>query len=1284
MIYLTFDTNIWIYSLDESWVTENKLDYLEDWIRNGDVKLLLPQIVIDEWNKHEAEEVEKRQKVLKVFFEMAEEILPSAFFNEYKAPSVQKKIIEEQLLRIRSIIKGSEIIPNYPEVLERVINDGISKKAPLHKKSSIADAIIVFSLIQYAKNNPEHDFHFISGNTEDFTQKINNTKDIHPDLKNDFNNFNISYHQKLNQLIVHLRNTKKLQTSRDINQIRRERIQNKLREKVYNPEYDNLIEVGTVSYIKNINTIDFILKEDKPTKEQVIFVLALADSDTKYEQYFYEKITSTIWLEILVKKDVFNPKNNPEPSNNQSSFWHPLLYLHRLSKSNSDGEVIDSIISIINNISKKQSGNIITWNYIIRILNNIPNEKIPILTLDFIPIWLGSTPEDILQTSEICQNLLPKFLSDYPTKNDIIKADIILKHLFFLKKKNIKEKDYHIFSSYYSNIDINILTEALTEKDLIAKIAIYCSSDILILLAENIRNLYFDFPNGINITIEDIEKSKYNIKANFENNNITIGISKESDQEEEIKEYIIKNLEELTIEQIKKIIVEFLLGNNILLEENDTNFEVLFHALKNGSYYVNNIRRISQLSTLDIHRDSFDISFVLILRGLLDEKIKQQTEESIQLLKLFMYDKKYKLSIFRRILIYIISNNWPITQGLFWEIVKDDDKDGLFSDYAFNEELYEMLYKNQNSFSSSEIKTLQRIIDIGPQSRVEDIKDSKSTDYWKFRWYSALRNINPFKEEYEKFSSTENITSEHFEKERVVRIRRGSVSPINLEELSQKSNEEIVEFIRQFNPKSRWEDENFNGLADALSKAIEENPQKFSKDIEHFKDIYYLYAYNFANGFKVAWENKREFNWEKVLFFFKEYISSEKFETLSLNLPNDEWDSSPELVIGAIGNLLSAGMRSDKNAFDLSLLPIVKDIFKVIIPNFREVDNNHKNKFGSPNYVINSTSGKMLSSVLEYSLRRARNLVDSKQPIKWEEEIKIMFDQTFKNHIIDGYILLGWHFRQFYYLDKKWSTKKIEEFYNIDEKKWISFFEGLVFSNPPTNKRTYRLFFPHYERAIKNNIQIEHMNENGLIRHIACFYLWGFETLIPDSLTLMLLQQENHSNVVKFIHFIGRQEDYLKDLDVEETSIFINIIYDLWRYISERFENATNDKEKEIMGELSNLLVFISELNQENVQLITKTCKYIKRFYEVHKLFENLIRLKEKGKPDENARYISEILKSLPDEIFSLLYTESLINEILIFLYENNQKYIADDVCNIIVKGGNNKLIALYNTYNKS
>jgi len=105
MIYLTFDSNIWIYSLDESWQIENQLDYLEPWIQNGEVKLLLPKMIIDEWGKHEKEQVEEREKKLREFFNMAEEILPSAFFTEYKETATQRKIIETHLNRLNSLIR---------------------------------------------------------------------------------------------------------------------------------------------------------------------------------------------------------------------------------------------------------------------------------------------------------------------------------------------------------------------------------------------------------------------------------------------------------------------------------------------------------------------------------------------------------------------------------------------------------------------------------------------------------------------------------------------------------------------------------------------------------------------------------------------------------------------------------------------------------------------------------------------------------------------------------------------------------------------------------------------------------------------------------------------------------------------------------------------------------------------------------------------------------------------------------------------------------------------------
>ena len=49
MIYLTFDSNIWIYLLGNAWKKSNPLDYLEHWIYEEHEKILLPEIIYTEW-----------------------------------------------------------------------------------------------------------------------------------------------------------------------------------------------------------------------------------------------------------------------------------------------------------------------------------------------------------------------------------------------------------------------------------------------------------------------------------------------------------------------------------------------------------------------------------------------------------------------------------------------------------------------------------------------------------------------------------------------------------------------------------------------------------------------------------------------------------------------------------------------------------------------------------------------------------------------------------------------------------------------------------------------------------------------------------------------------------------------------------------------------------------------------------------------------------------------------------------------------------------------------------
>ena len=63
MIYLTFDSNIWIYLLDSASKKSNPLDYIEHWIEEGLVKILLPEIIYKEWDKHREPQKKEYEKM---------------------------------------------------------------------------------------------------------------------------------------------------------------------------------------------------------------------------------------------------------------------------------------------------------------------------------------------------------------------------------------------------------------------------------------------------------------------------------------------------------------------------------------------------------------------------------------------------------------------------------------------------------------------------------------------------------------------------------------------------------------------------------------------------------------------------------------------------------------------------------------------------------------------------------------------------------------------------------------------------------------------------------------------------------------------------------------------------------------------------------------------------------------------------------------------------------------------------------------------------------------------
>lgn len=1076
-----------------------------------------------------------------------------------------------------------------------------------------------------------------------------------------------------------------------------EKIQSNLPEKVFKTYYseflgfleefylkDNLPYLNNTEYIQDTNTIDFILKDNHPSKNQANFVTKLMNSDLDYRRYFYTRIDNPNWFHILKNKEEFYHSNNPLPiqvnDGFQIPYWEPLTYLEKISihiKNGKATELIDEVINIIKTVSENPIDNYRTWYLFIRILSNIPNQNITVDILNYIPVWLGGKFDTMIQSLEICQNLLPKLLNDNPTSDDIVKAELIIKHLLTLEKGEFLKKEVtDTHESYRSRVYMHYLKDAFTEKSNLERITKYCSSDIVFQLIESIKKLRFDFPNGINIKIKT-EDTEYEIKTEIANSNLIVSISNDS---QIITTSTISDFEKLNKLEIQEKYNQILLESKITLTENDDNnfnFEILINALFNGSYYTFSDSSISKLDDRYHHGESPNEVFSLILSDILNQLAKDKTDITIALLREISSNPKYRLPFFQRVVLYVVGENWSSLRNLFLETITESDPKKLFSDYHYQNDLYELLNKNQELLNEKELAAIQHILEIGPQEEKE--KADSYPDYWRLRWYSALRKLPQYSELYTSFSKQFSRTHDDFDHENEVRITAGDRSPMTTEEILDMSNDNIVKYIHSFKPKDRWEEPTISGFSGMLGKAIESEPLKFSEEINVYNDVYYIYAYHIANGFRDAWKNKRSFNWGKVLQFFLTYLKDERFRNGQFSIENDGWRATSAWVIGSVANLLTEGMQSDNNAFDKELLPIAKSILQLLVKGLEPKDDVKETNMDYPTYSLNSTSGKVLRACIDYALRIGRNNYPKDSLVKWDNETKDFFESASKKNIIDSNILTGWYYQQFYFLDSDWISNKIESYYDVEEKYWLAFIGGFTFSNPPFNKTVYKLFYPHYERAIKNDVNIKSHYDHRIIRHIAAFYFWGYEDLQSKGLLSFIIEKNNPNTILELVNFIWRQEKYITGLKEDEVKRFEKIIFELWALLANKYENPTNEEEQKILIALSNLLELAPEINDDYTNLVLKSTKIPEKDFHTHYLIENLNKKKDKSEPSVTAKNIGIILNSIQFAPYFSSSDNKLIVDLVTFLYQNGQKSAANEFCNKMAKQGHEFLKDIYN-----
>ncbi|WP_028788075.1 PIN domain-containing protein [Terrimonas ferruginea] len=1281
MIYLTFDSNIWIYLLDNSWTLSNPLDHLEHWIDEKHIGILVPDIILTEWNNHKEAEKEYRVKKLKDFFRMAQELIPSPFIDEHNKPDNLSHIVEEQFSRIEKLIQtNSRILPIESATRLKAVEWGVAKKAPMHKKSSMADTLIVWTVIDFAIANPGHDYFFISNNTEDFYEGA--PKKIHSHLKDHFETNKIKESRWLAQVIEELK--LKLPVSIDIEAAKKERIIAKLEHQVYNPTIQKVVSNAEDSYLSNTTILDGIIGNPSPTPAQMAFAISLTKEDNSYAYHFYKNLKNALWLDHLIELGVYKPANNPLTEKTDKGFisplWSPLLYLLNLAKDASfiaDRNNVEKIIAIIDPISKDAKDNSRTWHLIIEIVIAIPNEIISIDFLGNIPVWVSSKFDNYIVGVRLCEDLLPKFLNAHSSPDALEKGEIVIREIFRLYRSEQSSPYNKKPGELYSPIFDYYLAKVSHQEQVIKQVVSNSKDELILYISSQLTRLLLDYPKGITTSIK-AGTNRYSLIA-FVKQKDALFVLRDVETENVIGETTITDFLSASESKLETSILSFLADNNIAYNaaenESHTLDIIIINLLRGKSYQLDS----TPLYKLEADEDEKDLVaiFTKMLIALIREYVIQFPEQASSFLE--QYWEQHPLPAHRRVILHIITGNWATTRLVFTSLLSKHPS--VFYSHDYETEIYWLLKNNSGLFFETEIATVKQFIEKGPDNLLSE-EHAESRQYWQLKWYAALKDHPEFGLSYKLLSEKFKRTQEDFDNEGEVRVRFGTVSPFTTEEILEKSNKEIVQFMLHFKPKDSWEEPNIDGMAERLGKAVESQPARFVEEIKLYLDVPFIYFYHMLNGLIEAWKNKQSFDWEKIIDFCTDYIDQPKFISGELKQAADSWHADSEWITGSIGRLLSSGMQHDENAFDASLLPKTKRLLLRLSQGLEIPKQGVRDKMDYPTYSLNSTAGKVLRALFDYSLKWARVNKTADEDEKWESDVKAAFEATMRKGIIDGFILQGMYFHQFYWLDKNWLTQHVNSLLTIEEDKWMAFMGGYSFSNAPNSKEVYAMMYPHYEKVIEKQLEFSNFNERTIVLHLVSYLFWGYETIKEKKLSYLYLTVMPPEAVSDFIQFISRNEKYYNQLKEEDKPAFQAIILSVWQLVHERFSTPDTEDEKTTVAALAKFLPFMATLDDTVTALILDSVTVMSEYYHWHELIEDLLTISETATNNQTAANIGKILLASDGLPLHTSYESEKLITLVTYLYENGQKATANKICDAISRQGNDFLREVYKKYN--
>jgi hypothetical protein len=196
MFRLLVDTSVWL-DLAKDYREQPVISALEVLVAAGDIELIVPQIVVDEFNRNKGRVVDEARRSLQSHFRLVREAVNRFGTDDYRAETlkalneVDHKIVTgneaviDSVERIEKLLASTPPIATSAAIKQRVTDRAIAGLAPYHRsRNSVGDAILIETYAEVVGQRAAKKARcgFVTHNSRDFSEPNGDRRKPHPDI----------------------------------------------------------------------------------------------------------------------------------------------------------------------------------------------------------------------------------------------------------------------------------------------------------------------------------------------------------------------------------------------------------------------------------------------------------------------------------------------------------------------------------------------------------------------------------------------------------------------------------------------------------------------------------------------------------------------------------------------------------------------------------------------------------------------------------------------------------------------------------------------------------------------------------------------------------------------------------------------------------------------------------------------------------------------------------------------------------------------------------------------